>query len=317
MKSSGNSRLPEGWGDARVADVITHYETQPEDEAVAEDEAALSDPGQTVMVIPTRLVPAVRKLLASTGTYSSMLRTAIEQYRFPTVTYDFRKGRELCHRDMAAVEMYIGKRLRARESETVKEGLANVLYWGYANSPGRRVHRVEEFLQNATEKMVDDFISATESQETPGLFDIKKIGLPQFSGMSFVTKIVMFLNPDRHPVLDMKVAESFSQTLEFPPLQDLVFRKRADFGKKADTQIKITRRNECVYGKWASWCRDIATSVNAESGSSGKSVRAVDVERAVFALADACDRTEAWMLLRGPCDEGRAGRVRDDDETAE
>ncbi len=55
--------LPEGWSDARVADVIAHYQTQSEDEAVAEDEAALSRPGQTVMVIPTGLVPAVRELL--------------------------------------------------------------------------------------------------------------------------------------------------------------------------------------------------------------------------------------------------------------
>ena len=55
--------LPEGWSAARVADVIAHYQTQSEDEAVAEDEAALSRPGQTVMVIPTSLVPAVRKLL--------------------------------------------------------------------------------------------------------------------------------------------------------------------------------------------------------------------------------------------------------------
>ena len=46
--------------------LIDHCEMQSEDEAVAEDEAARTDP-QTVMVIPTRLVPAVRKLLAKTG----------------------------------------------------------------------------------------------------------------------------------------------------------------------------------------------------------------------------------------------------------
>lgn len=46
--------------------LIDHYEMQSEDEAVAEDEAARADPRQTVMVIPTRLVPAVRKLLART-----------------------------------------------------------------------------------------------------------------------------------------------------------------------------------------------------------------------------------------------------------
>ena len=313
MKSAGNPQLPEGWSETRVAEVIAHYETQSEDDAVVEDEAALSKPGQSVMVIPTRLVPAVRKLLASAPTYASALRAAIERYRFPAVTYDFEKEREICHADMRDVEECIRGQLRDKKTKTVKEGLANVLYWGYANNPGPRAHRVEKFLKSVTEKMVEDFISVAESQETPELFDIKKIGLPQFSGMSFVTKLIMFLNPDRQPVLDMKIAESFSQRSEFPPLEALVFRKRADFGKKADTRINITKRNQSVYGEWASWCRETAASANAESGSSGKSFRAVDVERAVFALADACDRAEAWRLLRGPCAEGRRGEPRDEE----
>lgn len=318
MKSAGNPRLPTGWSGARVAEVIAHYETQSEEDAVAEDEAALSDPGQTVMVIPTRLVPAVRELLASSSTYAyaSALRAAVDKYRFPTVTYDFEKEQEVCHADMVGVETYIGIQLRAQGPKVVEYGLANVLYWGYANSPGRRAHRVERFVKNVTEREINDFISVTGPNNTPGLLEIRRIGLPEFGGLSFVSKIMMFLDPQRYPVLDMKIAESFSQAAEFPPLEGLVFRKRVDFGKRADTQIKINRKNESVYEIWASWCRDTAASVNAESGSSEKGIRAVDVERAMFALADSCDRTEAWRLLRGPCDEGRADQVRDA-ETAE
>lgn len=63
MKSS----FPDGWDEERVAALIDHYETQSEDDAVAEDDAARADPEQTVMVIPTRLVPAVRELLARTS----------------------------------------------------------------------------------------------------------------------------------------------------------------------------------------------------------------------------------------------------------
>ena len=299
MKSSGNSRLPEGWSEARVADVIAHYETQSEAEAAAEDQAALSGPGQTVMVIPTRLVPAVRELLASTCTYASALRTAIEKYRFPTVTYDFVEGREICHVDMAAVETYLRKRLRAEESEDVKEGLANVLYWGYANSPGLRDHRVKQFRSTVTDKELNDFIAVTGPKSTPGLFDIKGIGLPGFGGMSFVSKVMMFLDPQRYPVLDMKIARAFAGSDVFLPL------KKLGFGKNA---IPINKNNECVYEKWAAWCRGTAASVNAESDSSGKSIRAVDVERAVFTLADACDHTEAWRLLRGPHANGSTGQ---------
>ena len=58
------SEFPPGWDEERVRRVINYYESQTEDEAVAEDEAAFENPGQTVMLIPNELVPAVRELLA-------------------------------------------------------------------------------------------------------------------------------------------------------------------------------------------------------------------------------------------------------------
>ena len=58
------SEFPPGWDEERVRRVINYYESQTEDEAVAEDEAAFEDPSQTVMLIPNELVPAVRELLS-------------------------------------------------------------------------------------------------------------------------------------------------------------------------------------------------------------------------------------------------------------
>ena len=58
-------RFPEGWDEGRVAELIAHYEGQSEEEAVAEDEAAMSDSRRTLMEIPTDLVPAVRDLIAN------------------------------------------------------------------------------------------------------------------------------------------------------------------------------------------------------------------------------------------------------------
>lgn len=55
---------PRGWDEARVRKVVAHYENQTEEEAVAEDEAAYSAEGQTVMIVPTELVPAIRQLIA-------------------------------------------------------------------------------------------------------------------------------------------------------------------------------------------------------------------------------------------------------------
>lgn len=56
-------RFPKGWDAARVRRVLEHYEGQPEDEAVAEDEAAYDTDGHTVMIVPTALVPEIQQLV--------------------------------------------------------------------------------------------------------------------------------------------------------------------------------------------------------------------------------------------------------------
>jgi len=43
---------------------LQHYEQQTEDQAAAEDEAAFRKRGQTVMVVPKRLVPEITRLIA-------------------------------------------------------------------------------------------------------------------------------------------------------------------------------------------------------------------------------------------------------------
>ena len=58
------NKFPPGWDEARVRSVLAHYESQTEDEAVAEDEAATESAADTVMTVPKPLVPAVRELIA-------------------------------------------------------------------------------------------------------------------------------------------------------------------------------------------------------------------------------------------------------------
>jgi hypothetical protein len=57
-------KFPPGWDEERVQRVIKHYESQSEAEAVAEDEAAFESSIETVMSVPTELVPDVRELIA-------------------------------------------------------------------------------------------------------------------------------------------------------------------------------------------------------------------------------------------------------------
>ena len=57
-------RYPAGWDEERVRRVLEHYETQSDEEAVAEDEAAYEATTHTAMEVPVELVPAVRELIA-------------------------------------------------------------------------------------------------------------------------------------------------------------------------------------------------------------------------------------------------------------
>lgn len=58
------SKFPPGWNEERVRSILEHYESQSEEEALAEDEAAFETPDQTVMEVPSELVPAIRELIA-------------------------------------------------------------------------------------------------------------------------------------------------------------------------------------------------------------------------------------------------------------
>jgi hypothetical protein len=56
-------KFPADWDEAKVRRVLTHYEEQNEEDAMAEDEAGVH-PSETVMNIPYDLVPKVRELIA-------------------------------------------------------------------------------------------------------------------------------------------------------------------------------------------------------------------------------------------------------------
>ena len=59
-----DSGFPPGWDEVRVRRLLEHYESQTEEQAVAEDEESFADKAHTVMEIPNELVSAVRELLS-------------------------------------------------------------------------------------------------------------------------------------------------------------------------------------------------------------------------------------------------------------
>ena len=61
---SKSSKFPPNWDERRVQTVLSHYESQTDEQAVAEDEAVFSAVGQTFIEVPNELVPAIRELVA-------------------------------------------------------------------------------------------------------------------------------------------------------------------------------------------------------------------------------------------------------------
>ena len=56
-------RLPKGWTHKQIRALAEYHDNLTMDEQVAEIEAALADEEQTVMVVPTKLVPDIVKLI--------------------------------------------------------------------------------------------------------------------------------------------------------------------------------------------------------------------------------------------------------------
>jgi hypothetical protein len=59
-------RFPKGWNEQRVKKLIAELDARTDEEWIAADEAAAENAdGQTVITVPTVLLPEIRKLLAS------------------------------------------------------------------------------------------------------------------------------------------------------------------------------------------------------------------------------------------------------------
>ena len=227
--------------------------------------------------------------------YAAQWCETLRCYSYPTVTFDFRSEQEGHHEDMRGVEGCIGRLLRSDDLRDVRDGLSCVLYWGFARQ-GVRDHRVSDFrgrVESPADERLARFSESVRhmSRMPPSaaefLVALKRLKLPQFSQMSFTTKILMFLDPDSYPVLDLRIAKAYANRPEFPPLQGLTIR----------TSIPLTAKNRTCYGEFACWARRIAARVNGISGSPRHDLRAVDVERALFTLVDRGQDDKARVLL--------------------
>lgn len=201
------------------------------------------------------------------------LVAAIDAYDFPCVTHDFSTNIEIEHHSMRSIEEEIRSCLLSDNIEIVKNGLSNVLYWGYYRM-GTRDFRVNKFQEKVTNGQLLEAQRLFARLEGPGVVQIKKLCLPQFSGLSFISKVRMFLDPSNYVVLDLKLMRLIKEIQQMI-FHDVTFRLRTNA-----TTIPVTRTTEKFYERWCDLCRRI-TRENFD----GTELRAVDIERAIFYLA--------------------------------
>ena len=236
--------------------------------------------------------------------YSQSTRRAAEKYRYPAKIYDFIEQRELDHgNDMPRVEQLINAQLMSENRAEVKDGLSNVLYWGYVRQGGRGPHRVRRFRDKVTDNQLDAFVECRRRSTCAGLDELRRLKLPEFSGLSFASKVLMFMCPDSYPVLDLKIAR-FGQRVARRELRQS-FSRPAGLSallklKLYATSIGLTRNNMRAYREWANWCCEVADAVNRFDSSADGALRAVDIERGIFWCIDQCLENEARRLLLGP-----------------
>lgn len=197
------------------------------------------------------------------------LQQAIREYDFPLVTYDFVRDRERVHEGMRELERAIHSNLVSADLNRVRDGLSSVLYWGYARM-GIRDHRVNAFRTSVTDTQLLASRECFATLKGPGLRVMYRLNLPEFSQISFLSKVRMFLDPDLYVTLDKKLAKLRHEP-EATVFDDLVVR----------TSIPVTAHNERVYVEWCDICRDLAVRLDPTGG-----LRAADVERGVFFLID-------------------------------
>ena len=107
--------------------------------------------------------------------------------------------------------------------------------------------------------------------------------MPQFSGMSFISKVRMFLAPTSYVILDQQLLKINNE-----PFETLL--NKIKFGKK-ETQIRISKDNITVYKKWCDKCIEISNTIF------NGIYRAVDIERGFFTLIQNDNATLAAKIL--------------------
>lgn len=190
------------------------------------------------------------------------LSSAICPSNFPSIYCDFLTGQSIQAATVKDVEEAIRKLLLSSSTQEVKHGLANIIYWGYADVVYRD-QRVSHFLERANDDVIQVFQRLLQTQGTLNLIQLKNVRLPDYSGMSSLSKILTFLNPQDYCVLDAPLAQL--KAVPNRALHQLTF--------QTGRQVAVTQHNQDIYDQWRAECAAINQKYFASK------YRTVEIER--------------------------------------
>ena len=182
---------------------------------------------------------------------------------------------------MRQLESSIREDLISGDPFRVKDGLSSVLYWGYYRF-GYRGKRVNNFRNKITEQGLALAAQTLQSLSGAGLQTLKELGLPQFSKVTFLSKVRMFLAPQHYVVLDKGLVEGLKNTEPVTLFQKV----------KVDTSIPVTPENELLYQRWCNLCEEAVKKY-----FQGQDFLAVDVERGIWHLVKNSQHKEAANII--------------------
>ncbi|MFP3637577.1 hypothetical protein [Paraburkholderia sp. SIMBA_054] len=219
-------------------------------------------PSFPIRAFTARLIHSVMPL---TPPQIEIFRTAIDDYAFPPAYFDFKENKPVKDLTMVEVEAQIRRDLLSHGE--VKDGLSNIVRWGFAQRMGRAEFRVARFRSSVTAHQLEAAWRLFSSNSRPALLDIKQLGLPEFSGVSFVSKVRMFLDPEKSATLDLQIMK----TTEHRASSVL------STVKAYSNRIPVTKTNSDAY---EAWCARLASIRDRYLNG----LRVVDIERGLFHL---------------------------------
>lgn len=192
------------------------------------------------------------------------------------------------------LDMYKRDLLQSERAEDQLLGLLSSTFWGFASGKdsilrfGRALARANwHIVGNARHapQHVDDILQ--QLQLTRNAVNLRKYEAAlseamkiKFLGMSFASKLVMFMDPERVGVYDNVISGKLKNHPD-PQLQSLYVNVK--YGHAA---AKLAQA--CTFARWCQYCQGVAGELNAAGSQwtdwDGKQYpwRAVDVERAFF-----------------------------------